>query len=244
MAISYGWRGPNIVKDGLVVYLDAGSPNSYYSPTAGTTWKDISGNGFIGTLNNGPTFSTDGGGCIVLDGTNDNVDLGDSNLFTIPTGFSINVWFKPTTYSSASPLLDKYQTGGLEFVFGTFNNNTLYAWVYDNTNAGYRGRTLGSMSSIVPANTWGYFTYIYDGQGLSSSGKIYINGTERVTSDFSGGTFTTIRNTSTTLNIGRSNPGIGGPANGRFGIVSFYNKILTASEVLQNYNVTRGRYGL
>jgi hypothetical protein len=231
-----------IVTNGLILDLDAAKRDSY--PGNGTTWRDISGNGFIGTLNNGPTFNTDGNGCIVLDGTNDNVDLGDSNLFTVPTGFSVNVWFKPSTYSNASNLIEKYQSSGYEFVFGTFNNNTLYAWVYDNVTTGYRGRTLSNISSIVPVNTWGYFTYTYDGQGLSSSGKIYINGTERITSDFSGGVFNTIYNTPTTLNIGRYNPGLGGPTSGRFGTVSFYNKTLTASDILQNYNATKGRYGL
>jgi hypothetical protein len=39
MSFNSGWRGPNIVKDGIVLYLDPGSPNSYYG--SGNTWKDI-----------------------------------------------------------------------------------------------------------------------------------------------------------------------------------------------------------
>jgi hypothetical protein len=231
----------NIVTDGLVLCLDAGTLMSYLRN--GTTWRDISGNNFSAVLNNGPTFNSDGGGCIILDGSNDNVDIGDSNLFTNPNGFTVSVWFKPSSYIAAQ-LLDKYQASGYEFVFGTFNNGNLYAWVYDNNTFGYRGRILSSISSFVSLNTWGYFTYTYDGQGLSSSGKIYINGTERVTSDFSGGLFNTISNTSTSLNIGRYNPGLGGPTNGRFGIVKLYNRALTASEILQNYNAQKARFGL
>ena len=68
MAFSYGWRGPNIVKNGLVLYLNAGSPNSFYSPTAGTTWKDISGLTNNGTLFNGASYSTADGGSISFDG--------------------------------------------------------------------------------------------------------------------------------------------------------------------------------
>ena len=51
------WRGPSIVKDGLVLYLDAGSPNSYFNKTS-TTWKDMSGSASNGTLINGPTYDS------------------------------------------------------------------------------------------------------------------------------------------------------------------------------------------
>lgn len=48
--------GPNIVEDGLVLYLDAANKKSY--PGSGTVWKDLSGNGNDGTLTNGPTFGS------------------------------------------------------------------------------------------------------------------------------------------------------------------------------------------
>ena len=51
---------PSIVTDGLVMNLDAGFVSSY--PKTGTTWKDLSGDNYDGTLVNGPTFSNDGGG--------------------------------------------------------------------------------------------------------------------------------------------------------------------------------------
>ena len=66
--VNAGWRGPNIVRDGLVLYLDAGSGTSYSLYTGGVTWRDISGNNNNGTLTNGPTLNSSNGGNIVFDG--------------------------------------------------------------------------------------------------------------------------------------------------------------------------------
>ena len=78
MAIS---RGPKIVTNGLVLALDAADKNSYVG--SGTTWKDLSGNSFNGTLTNGPTFSNTNGGAIVFDGTNDYVNVLDNSTLDI-----------------------------------------------------------------------------------------------------------------------------------------------------------------
>jgi hypothetical protein len=83
MSTTGNWRGPNIVKDGLVLYLDPGSPNSYYNKTS-TTIKNISGNNDNGTLVNGPTYNTGSGGNIVFDGVDDYINLGDKD--TSPNG--------------------------------------------------------------------------------------------------------------------------------------------------------------
>ena len=62
-------HSPHIVRDCLVLYLDAANTKSY--PGSGTTWTDISGRGNNGTLTNGPTFSSDDGGSVLVDGSND-----------------------------------------------------------------------------------------------------------------------------------------------------------------------------
>ena len=51
--------GPDIITDGLVLSLDAGSTRSY--PGTGTTWKDLSGNNFDFTID-GSGFSYNAGG--------------------------------------------------------------------------------------------------------------------------------------------------------------------------------------
>ena len=69
-------HSPLIVRDGLVLCLDAANPRSY--PKSGTTWSDLAGAN-NGTLTNGPTFDADDKGGIVFDGTNDYVNLGSSS---------------------------------------------------------------------------------------------------------------------------------------------------------------------
>ena len=93
MSFQNGWRGPDIVSDGLVLYLDAGSPNSY-RPDFGTTWRDMSGFNNSGSLVNGPTYSTANGGNIVFDGINDRVDISHNSLYNFTTGLTISCWYK------------------------------------------------------------------------------------------------------------------------------------------------------
>ena len=62
-----------IVKDGLVLWVDAMNDNSY--PETGITWTDLSGNNNNATLINGPTFDTANGGSIVFDGTDDRATI-------------------------------------------------------------------------------------------------------------------------------------------------------------------------
>jgi hypothetical protein len=97
---------PEIVTNGLVLNLDAGFVPSY--PRSGTTWSDLSLNGNNGTLTNGPTYSSDGGGSIVFDGTNDYIAFTDSNL--LPTaGLTLSCWFK--TSVGDKWLIDKSAAG-------------------------------------------------------------------------------------------------------------------------------------
>lgn len=232
----------DIVTDGLIINLDASMLASY--PKDGTTWTDISANSNNGTLINGPTFNTDGGGCIVFDGSNDYVNFGDKNSFTLPGGFSVNIWFKTSSFSGAAPFLAKYESARYEFVFGMVGGN-LYGWVYDTTTNAYRGRYATSIATYTSVSTWNNFAYTYDGGGLTSSSKLYINGVQRDNTDFANAnTFVTIRNTSSLLNLGNYNIGLGGPINGRVGLINYYNRPLTITEILQNYNSTKTRFGL
>ena len=82
--------GPTIIKDGLVLALDAADLGSY--PGAGTVWSDLSGNTNNGTLTNGPTFDANNGGSVVFDGVDDYALLGSS--VTLGNTFTINTFVK------------------------------------------------------------------------------------------------------------------------------------------------------
>ena len=89
MGISYN---NSIVTSGLVLCLDAANPRSY--PGSGTSWLDISGNDKYGTLNNGPTFSSDNAGVINFDGTNDSCATQISSQMINTQNGSIATWVK------------------------------------------------------------------------------------------------------------------------------------------------------
>ena len=78
---------PKIVTDGLVLYLDAANPKSYVSGS--TTWFDLSGNNYHGTLINGAGFSSERNGCMTFDGIDDMVT---TNFNTLNNSCSFEIW--------------------------------------------------------------------------------------------------------------------------------------------------------
>lgn len=237
--MSYNFS-PKIVTENLVLYLDAANTKSY--PGSGTIWTDLSRGGNIGTLTNGPTFNSSNGGSIVFDGTNQYINLGDKDSFTIPTGFSFDCFFNPNGLSGS--ILEKYGNSGTntEYVFGFFNNQ-LYGWVSDTNSSQYRGRIVSNLTTYTNSNQWGHFCFIYNGGTLTTSVSLYVNGIKRDNSDFTGGNFTNIKNGSSALTFANANLGLA-IIKGSIGNIRMYNRALSALEVLQNYNATKSRYNL
>jgi len=79
----------NIIKEGLIFWLDSANPKSFTPPYTTTTWRSLDSNSNSVTLTNGPTFSTDFGGIITFDGTDDG--LGQSQLNT--NLYNLNQWY-------------------------------------------------------------------------------------------------------------------------------------------------------
>lgn len=246
-------NGPNIVTNGLVLYLDAANRQSYVSGS--TVWNDVSNNGNTGTLTNGPTFSSANGGSIVFDGVNDYVDCGNSSTLSFTQGggidipFSINLWVYPTSYGLGalqySMLVSKSQFIGIwtrEFVTGISSTTVSFNLFVNNFNyIGIDGTTPLSL------NTWSNVCFTYDGSKTLSGLKLYINSNLQTTTTSSAGTYTGMSNTGVNVNIGRQNNtgGDSGYLKGNIANTIIYrNKTLNQTEVLQNYNATKTRFGL
>ena len=125
-----GKSGPDIVENGLVLCLDAANKLSY--PRTGTSWTDLSGNSYNGTLTNGPTFNAGNLGSIVFDGVDDYVDTvntGTTFQFSNTT-FTLSLWVK--TNAVSGNLISKgatASTGGWLVGLnsnGTFNTTTQF----------------------------------------------------------------------------------------------------------------------
>lgn len=227
--------GPNTLETGLVVSVDAANTNSYTSGS--TTWLDLSGNNNSGSLINGPTFSTDGGGSIVFDGSNDYVNIpyvgNTSNSFTFIIVMKCNNMTSDTALNRQT-LFGLSQNGN-----GAFRQFDVEIW--GNTGVGFRGNG-GAVENVnffsyswtlgVNANNINIYTITLNSTGHS----IYVNGTLRnnisrsITADFN----------SIVLGTRLS----GNLWNGACYFFSMYNRELTLTEIQQNYNAIRGRFGI
>lgn len=230
-----GSIAPSIIKDGLVLYLDAANINSYTSGS--TTWFDISKRGNNCTLINGPTFDTNNNGSIVFDGLND-----EGTFPILPDLQFLNR--SPYTLSVFAKIITANNTfhGLLNREYGAPRNG-YNLWFYrDSPNllavASERFGGTGQKVAFVLLdndtciNKWNHYCATYDGNDL----KFYFNG------QFSNGVFAdgNITNTTGTLQIARRQT-----TNGNCAIsnVQIYNRGLSANEVLQNYNALKSRFG-
>ena len=212
----------DFITDGLVLNLDAGDTSSY--PGTGTDWFDLTGNN-DGTLINGPTFDSANGGSILFDGVNDYVITDTTKTdFTTTNQITIGTWFKINTFTNVRGLF--------QFANGLTNGNP---WILVRTNGGgltyYVNKTYIGTHSI---NTTGiqYINLTYDG----TTWRVYLNGVLQGLTVCGIGT-----NGGNNLYIGN---GYAGYLNMNYYNFHVYDKALTDSEVLQNYNATKDRFGL
>jgi hypothetical protein len=249
-SISGGWRGPSISKNGLLIYLDGLSPNSFPINQSLLSWKDISGNGNNGTLVSSPTLTRNSIGFYTFNGTSQYVNCGNSSNLQITEG-SVGAWIKATSgNSSFKGIITKQNAWGLFLI-----DNVLCAFDWGNyfkscppplgtgaacdINAGIRstGINLGT-------NTWTNVMMTFtETRGVSLPGppqnnvNIYVNGYLVLTT--------------TILHVDHTAPIQFAYANyspqffsGSIAQGLVYNKVLTSDEVLQNYNATKSRFGL
>ena len=223
-------HSPSIIRDGLVLYLDAANPKSY--PGSGTTTFDLKGNNNA-SLVNGVGYSTVDKGVWVFDGTNDYASL-TTNIFTnsLPN-FTISIWYKN---SKNGILLGNHFHGSTwESIWTsttTFGVNGANNHTTNRRFVSFSGNTF---------NTWNNLTFV----NSSSLGymKVFRNGNEIASL-----TATVVpwnSNIIPTIGAQRQNTGaIIEPIGANISQVSIYNKALSQDEIKQNFNALRGRYGI
>lgn len=222
----------SIVTSGLTYHIDAGNTNSY--PGSGTVWTDLSGNNYATTLWNSPTYSTDGGGSIVFNGTTQYATT-NTSLADITADWTMNIWYKTAGSTNLGSLLvrgnldETYQwrceldasTGKVRFVMRNPSDESVLGTTSTN-NAG-----------------WKMATYVKSGTTVT----VYLNAVSENSN--------TITNLSSATNIvahatiGRLGNSVGPYYyNGSIAIIQAYNRALSLSEIQQNFDARRSRYGL
>jgi hypothetical protein len=232
--------GVNIVTDGLVLYLDAANTKSY--PGSGTTWSDLSRSGNNGTLIGGPGYSGSNGGSIVFDGVNDYVT---GSILNISVG-CISMWINPNNTVNASstfyPILTLRYTGIVNsewyISLGPATSQLVNEYITV-ANAADGTRTGLADGGSLLANNWHNLVFNVE----SGTYKIYINGVKKTEITAAGGV--SQLNIPNVIQIGALVRGVDIISYlGRISTTQIYNRALSATEIQQNYNATKTRFGL
>ena len=221
----------------MVLNLDAGNTASY--PGTGTTWTDLSGNGYNGTLTDGPTYSSSNGGNIVFDGTNDVASFG--NILNIGlSSWTMSCWVKFNSVSGLAGIIGKTSYRGYVGRYSiNLEGGNLLAFFQPDINyiittpvAPYLDNKFHNLVMTINRTSMAYF-YV---DGISVGTPLNVSSTSNIN-----------LNTSTdNFYIGSYGNGDGQSPlyflNGNVSQASIYNRALTAAEVLQNYNTLRPRF--
>lgn len=219
---------PNIITEGLQFYLDAANTKSYVSGS--TLWTSVTRTNYSATLENGPSFQYNNVGTILFDGTNDYCSTNFTGTFS---SITIQVWFyrngnQPSQFSGL--VASRGGSGG--------NTSGLLLNIFGNESLGYNwndaANTYSWNSGLVLTNLgWNFLSLVV----APTYATGFLNGN------------------SATNNVSHSSSNLFNIAigkdyfteryvRGNIGSVSIYNVALTPNEVLQNYNSTKGRYGI
>jgi len=215
----------NIVTSGLVLNVDAGFVGSY--PTTASTWYDISGNAKNGTLTNGPTFNSANSGSIVFDGVDDYCTFGTTPSNFNPSSITYDIWFKENGVNNGTFLLCGSGGVGGAGQFGVYFQTGTIFFSTNSSNQYYASwSTTANFRNIV--FSWNGTTALFYSNGISIS----LTGPSALGVNAFG-----------TFNISSRN-GTDYRFRGNVSTTKIYNRGLSADEILQNYNATKGRFGL
>ena len=223
------FAGPGVVTSGLIFYVDAGDPKSY--PGSGTSWFDLSGNGYTQTLNNAPAYDSRNGGVITFDRTNNNKSATTTGA-PVPavTAYTLSVWIN---HIALPPGTGRYLSllGAAE-----------YGVIRDQGGAGQL-----------------HFYYTTSGTlklGYTVNGELVANQWYNIVGTFNGTTATLYKNC-VVMGSPQTPGGVldTGPFNiylsmsteamgGYMAAAKVYNRALSAAEISQNFNALRGRFGI
>jgi hypothetical protein len=216
---------PRVVTDGLIMYIDAANTRSYSG--SGLTANGLIG-GIGGTLVNGVGFGSTNNGSFIFDRTNDYIAIPDNSLLNTFSGMTLEVIVKYTTTNDQIFAQKWNYSGGSQ-------GYTIELYLNEIAAACYTGIDYLRVSvSNYPANNIYHIILTLSG----TTQTLFINGVSVASN--SGGSIPNI--SGTTFTIGNRSNLSGTYFGGNVYLTKFYNRALSAQEILQNYNATKKRY--
>lgn len=226
-------HSPSIITNGLVLCVDAANPKSY--PGSGTEWNDAISSGYNFALINGPTYTSSNLGYFTFDGVNNIATAGYNTALDTQTP-TVEVWIKTNATTQNGFWFEK---GALNTQYSLFQENSVIQWRQNMSSGQGLVNLSTTTATYINTNSW----YQVVGTYTSGSRILYINGVQ-VNSDTQDGTIAT---NASGMSIGAYGGNSGNNAywyNGALSICRVYNRVLTATEIAQNFNALRGRYGI
>ena len=220
------FTGPNIVTDNLKLALDAGSTRSYSG--SGTSANSIVGTN-TATLYNGVAYSSNNGGFWDFDGSDDYIVTNFGNGLNPTTqDLSYGIWVKSDSSQTGMFIMQSNWGSSVRFYVGSINGKL--GWGIQD-----RGWSSSDTDLTFVIGEWYYINIIFSGTTV----KLYANGVLKATDTISSYVF------GNNLGIGSGQPyNAGYPWNGGIAAYRVYYQTLTATEILQNYNAQKLRFGL
>jgi hypothetical protein len=205
---------------------------TFVNGTRGTTvatgggWEDLTGRGNNGELVNGVRESSDNLDFLVFDGTNDCIVVNSNANILSKSDYTKIAWFYPTSFATSNNIVSGGNSGQHAFWLAAGNK----------LQAGHNGSWSTVVSNTtLSLNNWycGAVTY-----SNTSGWVLYLNGIQEVTNanttTFTGNQEILIGAYSTGANV----------FTGRISNVQVYDRVLTATEILQNFNAFRSRFNI
>lgn len=233
-----------VVTRNLVLNLCADQHTSYTgqgNAMPATNWYDISGQisgnvSLYGTLVSSPTFNASNGGSLVFNGSSQYVTFpGTTTLGLDAHDKTMTAWIYPTSYpSSPISLVDK-ENGSQGWAFWINSSGKLWYWPQANNDA----VDTGSLS--LTTNAWNHAAVTWNNS--TNTASFYYNGVFSSSVTSAGGEVAS--STSTPLYIAWW--GRGGTSQyyaGRIAEIQLYNRVLSAAEILNNFNIGAPNFGL
>ena len=220
---------PSVITSGLVLNLDIGNPTSY--PGSGTTWYDLSGNGNNGTIVNSPAYTRSARVSYLSFGSGGTQRTSFTyqtpiQTATAPTtGFTWDIWAYPVANQDGYVLMGYRGTTPLQFYKLTTQKFEMYP---------------AEIFYLFALNVWQNITAVFDGASRNNKLTLYVNG---VSVGLRNGSNPDYSPSAMPFYVG-GDPTASEYATARINKVAVYNRALSAAEVLQNFNASRGRFGL
>lgn len=224
----------SVVRDGLVLHLDAANTKSY--PGSGTTWTDLSRNGNNATLTGSPVFTTNslGGLTFSTDPTwvaggyaeiSHSAPIANITTFTL----SFGIFSTGTQSSNGGSVFHKGNESNTGFICEPINNSIRIN--YGNGTSWFWETITTPLTHNIPA----IYDIVYNGTQL----KIYKNGVQ-----LSSNNVVIAWDNTNVIRIGGRRGHLQHYLYGTIFFETFYNRSLSAVEIQQNFEATRGRYGI